>query len=54
MEDPNNRPPAAQLINEVIREHEEGQLLGVFRAGFSLSMKIYTALKSAGYLTEDA
>ncbi len=52
MEDPNTRPPAAQLINEIIRQHEEGQLLGVFRVGFSLSMKIYSALKDAGYLVE--
>jgi hypothetical protein len=54
MEDPNSRPPAAQLINEVIREHEDAQLLGVFRAGNSLAMKVYRALKEAGYLQDGA
>lgn len=54
MEDPATRPPAAQLINDVIQQHQEGELLPVFRAGLSLSMKIYHALKDAGYLAEGA
>lgn len=53
MEDPNSRPEAAKLINSVIQEHSvdklEMEASGVFRAGLSLSMKIYNALVKAGY-----
>lgn len=57
VENPVDRPMAAKLIDLVIREHNEQVqrdiLSGEFRAGYSLSMKIYVALKKAGYLKEE-
>lgn len=57
MEDPQSRPEAAKLIDSVINDHEEqirqDMLRGEFRAGWSLAMKIYVALRKAGYLKEE-
>lgn len=57
MEDPNSRPTAAKLIDSVIKEYnvqaQQDALTGTFRAGLSLSMKIYNALKLMGYLKEE-
>jgi hypothetical protein len=56
MEDPNSRPAAARLIDSIIKDHEEqirqNMLKGEFRAGLSLAMKIYNALKNAGFILE--
>lgn len=57
MEDPNSRPPAAKLIASVIEDHfagtREDLKNGNFRAGLSVAMKIYNALKNEGYLKEE-
>jgi hypothetical protein len=57
MEDPNSRPAAAKLIDDVIYDHQQqvqrDMLAGEFRAGLSLCMQIYNALKRAGYLKEE-
>jgi hypothetical protein len=57
MESPASRPAAAKLIDQVIYEHHQqaqrDSLAGEFRAGWSLCMKIYDALKRAGYLKEE-
>lgn len=54
MESPFNRPVAANLIDRVITDREKRREQEPFLCGFSLEMTIYSALKEAGYLTDEA
>lgn len=49
MENPESRPPAAKLIDSVIKEYFSSTGL----IGWSLAMQIYDALLRNGYLKED-
>lgn len=57
MENPASRPIAAKLIDQIIYDHQQqaqkDMLAGEFRAGLSLCMQIYNALKRNGYLKEE-
>lgn len=53
MESPYNRPKAANLIKKAIDLHYQ-RLMEPGFCGFSEEMVIFTALRSAGYLTEEA
>lgn len=51
-ESPYNRPVAADLIGITLEDHYKHMLQGY--CGFTTEMTIYTVLKEAGYLTEEA
>jgi hypothetical protein len=54
MENPESRPPAAQLINQVIEGHFTAlQSSSNPLFGWSLCMKVYDALLKNGYLKEE-
>lgn len=53
MESPYNRPMAANLIENAIKDHERLMCLEGW-CGYSREMFIYSYLKRAGYLTEEA
>lgn len=52
MEDPNSRPAAAKLIDDVIRDYNERQGFEAktIRYGWSLAMRIWDKLGRAGML----
>ena len=55
MESPYNRPLACNLIDKAMSEWADQMQdsMGAY-CGFSVEMRIYDALRRAGYLTEEA
>lgn len=53
-ESPFGRAVAVNLIGEVLDEIHRLRIKEPFLCGFTTEMKIYVALKQAGYLTEEA
>lgn len=53
-ESPFNRPKACNLIGDVIAEIYAMRIKEPTMCGFTMEMSIYTMLKDAGYLTEEA
>jgi hypothetical protein len=52
MENPESRPAAAELIDEVIDGHQQDMIRFPTLCGLSLAMRIYDALIRAGYMIE--